>query len=286
MEASCSLSSLIQHRAEMQRRQPLEHGAWHAEEAISVQREDIMWLMYNSVSHGWRCTWLERRDSVRERDTHKEQSVISILHALHSEWKPHSRFYQSNCPPIHLNYTWMRIRTITALQNSKGFCHFDSASISLSVFTSSSASLSFISHLPQLVFTCQWLLCKYHPPPISYLHVSGFCCLMVLRWNESNLLGDSQAILPAITLIHSGQWILMTMKPGGCEEILQAFELVTLVWLSCGGSPATFTSKRFFFFFSNAGQHLSLVYCRSIRTLLSIVIIHSTVVCRCLVTTA
>lgn len=65
-----------------------------------------------------------------------------------------------------------------------------------------------------------------------YLHVSGFHDLMVLRCTESNLLCDSQTILPAITLIHSGQWILMTMKPGSCEDILEALVLVTLVRLS------------------------------------------------------
>lgn len=159
MEASCSLSSLIQHRHEMQQRQPLEHRAWHAEEAISVQREDIMLLMYNSVSHGWRCTWLERRDSVRMGDTHKEQRVISILCGLYSEQKTHPRFHQSNCPHILLNYTWTRTKTLTALQNSKAFCHFDSVSLSLFCF-SLVFPLSFTSHLPPLVFTCQWLLCK------------------------------------------------------------------------------------------------------------------------------
>lgn len=69
---------------------------------------------------------------------------------------------------------------------------------------------------------------------------------MVLRWNESNLLCDSQAILPAITLIHSGQWILMTVKPGSCEEILQALALVTLVWLSRVGALCHFHLWRCF----------------------------------------
>ena len=41
---------------------------------------------------------------------------------------------------------------------------------------------------------------------------------MALRCNESNLLFDSQSILPAITLILSGQWILMTMKVVSCED--------------------------------------------------------------------
>lgn len=54
---------------------------------------------------------------------------------------------------------------------------------------------------------------------VFYLHVSGSSSLMALRCNESNLLFDSQTILPAITLIHSGQWILMTMKPVSCEDI-------------------------------------------------------------------
>ncbi len=83
---------------------------------------------------------------------------------------------------------------------------------------------------------------------VCYLHVSGFRCLMVLRWNESNLLCDSQTILPAITLIHSGQWILMTMKPGSCEDILQALVLVTLVRLSRACSLVLFTSKKTLFF--------------------------------------
>lgn len=90
---------------------------------------------------------------------------------------------------------------------------------------------------------------------VAYLHVSGFCCLMVLRWDESNLLCDSLAILPAITLIHSGQWILMTMKPGSCEDILQALVLVMLVWLSWGGgSPAPFTPPKRVYFSSTANQ--------------------------------
>lgn len=90
---------------------------------------------------------------------------------------------------------------------------------------------SFISSL--LVFTCQWLLRKclfFFLFFVCYLHVIAFRCLVVLHWNESNLLSDSGAILPAIMLIHSGQWILMTMKSGSCEEILWALVLVTPSW--------------------------------------------------------
>lgn len=157
--------------------------------------------------------------------------------------RPHPRFYQSNCPPIHLNYTWMRMRTIIALQNSKAFCRFDSVSLSVIPLPTSLSLSSLISpgwYLHVNDFCVSAFLFFF----VSYLHVSGFRCLMVLRWNESNLLCDSQTILPAITLIHSGQWILMTMKAGSCEEILQALVLATLVWLSCGGCPVPFTSKR------------------------------------------
>lgn len=114
------------------RRHPLEHGAWHAEEAISLQREDIMWLMYNSVSHVGRRTWQERGDNVRQGDTRK-----GIIYGVFiKNWKPHPRFYQSNCPPFHSNNTWMWMRTIIALQNSKAFCHFVSLSLSPPVFPS------------------------------------------------------------------------------------------------------------------------------------------------------
>lgn len=169
MEASCSLSSLIQHRPEMQQRQPMEHRAWRAEEAISVQREDIMWLMYNSVSHGWRCTWLERRDSMRERDAHKEQSVISILHGLHSELKASSKILSIKLPTysfkLYLN------------ENEDHYCtsQFNSLVSLLLPLSESPPSLSPSSLISlrrylhandfcvsaflffRLLFTCQWL---------------------------------------------------------------------------------------------------------------------------------
>lgn len=126
------------------------------------KREDIMWLMYNSVSHGWHCTWLERRD--RERDTWKSRVLFTFFIGYIQSWKPHPRFYQSNWQPIHLNYTWMRMRTITALQKLESLTLLR---VCLSPSFTRSVSLplpyhlsSFLFHLPLLVFTCQWLLRK------------------------------------------------------------------------------------------------------------------------------
>lgn len=215
------------------------------------KREDIMWLMYNSVSHGWHCTWLERRD--RERDTWKSRVLFTFFIGYIQSWKPHPRFYQSNWQPIHLNYTWMRMRTITALQKLESLTLLR---VCLSPSFTRSVSLPLPYHLSSFLFHLCW-----------YLHVNDFCvsaflvsfslsffCLLFTcqwlslldGWNESNLLCDSQAILPAITLIHSGQWILMTVKPGSCEEILQALALVTLVWLSRVGALCHFHLWRCF----------------------------------------
>lgn len=79
-------------------------------------------------------------------------------------WKPHPRFYRSNWQPIHLNYTWMRMRTITALQKLESLTLLR---VCLSPSFTRSVSLplpyhlsSFLFHLPLLVFTCQWLLRK------------------------------------------------------------------------------------------------------------------------------
>lgn len=165
---------------------------------------------------GWRGEIVRRqREREREGDTHKERRRY-----FHSSWvyiqnpqKPHPRFYQSNCPPIYLNYTWMRMKTITALQNSKAFCLLVSLSLSF-------ISLHWYLHVNDVCVSAflSLSLCLFFLWS-SYLHVSGFRFLMVPRCNESNLLCDSQTILPAITLIHSGQWILMTMKPRSCEDI-------------------------------------------------------------------
>lgn len=154
------------------------------------KREDIMWLMYNSVSHGWHCTWLERRDSARERDTWKSRVLFTFFIGYIQSWKPHPRFYQSNWQPIHLNYTWMRMRTITALQKLESLTLLR---VCLSPSFTRSVSLplpyhlsSFLFHLPLLVFTCQWLLRKCLSRFffslsffVCYLHVSGFPYLMV-----------------------------------------------------------------------------------------------------------
>lgn len=178
------------------------------------------------------------------------------------------------------------MRTITALQISKAFCRFDSVSLSVFPLPTSLSLSSLIGpgwYLHVNDFCVSAFLSLFFFFFVSYLHVSGFRCLMVLRWNESNLLCDSQTILPAITLIHSGQWILMTMKAGSCEEILQALVLVTLVWLSCGGSPVPFTSKRVYLMICSIFvlicwsllscavilcKIIALVYVRIVRTIL------------------
>lgn len=196
MEASCSLSSLIQHRPRMQLRQPLEHGAWHAEEAISVQREDIMWLMYNSVSHGWHCTWLERKDSARERDTWKSRVLFPFFIGYIQNWKPHPRFYQSNCRPIHLNYTWMRTRAITALQNSKARRRFECVPLfSLALFFLS--LIIFPLPLSSFIFLC-W-----------YLHVNDFCVSAFLSLSRARFFFLS-AIYMSVAL--TAWWCCVEMK--------------------------------------------------------------------------
>lgn len=244
MEASCSLSSLIQHRPEMQQRQPLEHGARHAEEAISAQREDIMWLMYNPVSHGWHRTWLERRDSVKGEGYSKERRVISIFHRLYSEAKASSEILSiklvAHSFKLHLNededhYSTSKLKSLLSLWRCLSLSpsqFFPSLNI-FPLALSSLISLCWYLHVNDFCVKCLSLFFFW---AAIYMSVA-FRCLMVLRWNESNLLCDSQAILPAITLIHSGQWILMTMKPGSCEDILQALVLVTPAWQSSPCSP-------------------------------------------------
>lgn len=134
---------------EMQQRQPMEHGAWRAEEAISVQREDIMWLMYNSVSHGWRCTWLERRDSARRGALFiliKSRVLFPFFAGYFQKPKASSKILSIKLPTysfkLHLNENEHHYSTS---KNSTAFCR----SLSLPPL-----------HLPPLVFTCQWLLCK------------------------------------------------------------------------------------------------------------------------------
>lgn len=91
--------------------------------------------------------------------------------------KPHYRFYQSRCLPIHLDYTWWRMRNITSLQTSKAFCHFDC----LFLFFPFSLPLSFISHHRPLVFTCQWLFAAFSSfLPSIYMSVAfttWWCCV-------------------------------------------------------------------------------------------------------------
>lgn len=125
-------------------------------------KERILCDSCTTVSHGWHCTWLERRD--RERDTWKSRVLFTFFIGYIQSWKPHPRFYQSNWQPIHLNYTWMRMRTITALQKLESLTLLR---VCLSPSFTRSVSLplpyhlsSFLFHLPLLVFTCQWLLRK------------------------------------------------------------------------------------------------------------------------------
>lgn len=203
----------------MQRRQPSQHGAWCVEEAISVQREDIMWLMYFSALHGWCCTWLEKRDSMKEEGgTQRSWELFPFFAGYSLNRKLHPRSHQSKFLPIHWNYTWMRVKAVASLERKrkKNWTGFS--------FLSSFISLCWYLHVNDFCVSAFLLF-------VRYLHVIAFRCLMVLQWNESNLLSDSQAILPAITLIHFGQWAIMTVKPRSCEDILQALALVMLVRL-------------------------------------------------------
>lgn len=142
------------------------------------RKEGILCDSCATASHGWRCTWLERRDSARQRDSHEEQTVISILYGLYSEPKPHPRFYQSNCPPIHLNYTWMSAGTITALRSllstSLSLAVFFFFFTSFPLFHFSSPSIGIYMSMTSCVSAFLFF-------SVAYLHVSGFCCLMVLR---------------------------------------------------------------------------------------------------------
>lgn len=175
---------------------------------------------------GERCVCV----SEREREMLRRRSGFPSFMESIQNIKLHSRFYQSNCRPIHLNYTWMRMRTITALENSKAFCRFDSVSPSVYPAPPPSSLISLHWYLHVNDFYLSASLVSF----VFYLHVSDSSSLMVLRRNESNLPGDSRTILPAITRIHSGQWILMTMKPGSCEATLQSRVSVMLFkWQSC-----------------------------------------------------
>lgn len=218
LEASCSLSSLIQHRHEMQQKTAIGAQSPTRWGSHFGCKERILCDSCTTLSHmggaalGWRGEIAGGQGILI-----KSRVLFPFFAGYIQSKKTQPRFHQSNCPHIllklHLN------------EDDRPSQHFKTQKPSVTLTLSLSGSPSFISRLPPLVFTCQWLLCKrissFSFFFVSYLHVRGSCCLMVQRWNESNLLCDSQAILLAITLIHSGQWILMTMKPGSCEEIFK-----------------------------------------------------------------
>lgn len=244
MEASCSLSSLIQHRQEMQLRQPLEHRAWHAEEAISAQKRGY-YVTRVQLGLTWVALHLAGEEGWGRGMLLKSRVLFPFFTGSCSEQKATSKILSIKLPgysfKLHLNenedhYSTWELKSLLSLW----------LSLPLSVFPS--RSLSSLPSLRWYLHVNDFCISAFLSPSLfffaTYLHVSGFRCLMVLRCNESNLLCDSQTILPAITLIHSGQWILMTMKPGSCEDILQAPVLVTLVRLSCGCGRVPFTSKR------------------------------------------
>lgn len=125
---------------------------------------------------GWRgdVVWVER-------DTHKEQSVISILHESHSEPKASSKILSIKLPAysfkLYLNenedhYSTSKLKSLLSLWLCLSLC-----------YPSPYVSLSFISHQPRLVFTCQWLLCKclslffLSPIYMSVAFAAWWCCV-------------------------------------------------------------------------------------------------------------
>lgn len=110
---------------------------------------------------------------------------VLFLYGLHSEPKASSKILSIKLPTysfkLHLNenedhYSTSKLKSLLSLW----LC------LHLSLCFPLSLRLSFISHLPPLVFTCQWLLCKclssslfFFVPPIymSAAFAAWWCCV-------------------------------------------------------------------------------------------------------------
>lgn len=164
---------------------------------------DIVWGILRRAEYYGHPSWVMFRKTSSEMLSIKSQNYSPKLHM--NEREDVRITFSTQKISAFLALSWLQLTFFLPL------FHLPSRSVGI--------YMSMTSVWVPFSLTLSFLLLLFF---VRYLHVIGFCCLMVLRWNESNLLSDSQAILPAITLIHSGQWIIMTMKPGSCEEILQA----------------------------------------------------------------
>lgn len=184
MEASCSLSSLIQHRQEMQLRQPSEHRAWHAEEAISAQKRGY-YVTRVQLGLTWVALHLAGEEGRGRGMLLKSRVLFPFFTGSYSEQKATSKILSIKLPgysfKLHLNenedhYSTSELKSLLSLW----------LSLPLSVFPSRS-----LSSLPSL----RW-----------YLHVNDFCV--------SGFLSLSLFFLPPIymSVAFAAWWCCVAMK--------------------------------------------------------------------------
>lgn len=198
MEASCSLSSLIQHRQEMQLRQPLEHRAWHAEEAISAQKRGY-YVTRVQLGLTWVALHLAGEEGWGRGMLLKSRVLFPFFTGSCSEQKATSKILSIKLPgysfKLHLNvnedhYSTWELKSLLSLW----------LSLPLSVFPSRS-----LSSLPSL----RW-----------YLHVNDFCI--------SAFLSPSLFFLPPIymSVAFAAWWCCVAMKVICSVTVRQFYQLL------------------------------------------------------------